>query len=340
MPEAGGARRFDSGCGAVSVAGVPARVTGTVATLDGGTPPAAPWLRSGDASRRRVERVIGAGPRSSAPIRCASRRRRREPVATAALPRVTDPGEGWNGDRDGVRLALSDGPAWLVLAESWSKGWHAYCAARNGDERDLGRTRRRSTASRRAGAPRRTAPRARFAFAPQRLANGRLRALVAAVAAMLAFMLVAVLRRRSGSDTRVRPPSKSPQAPADADADPLVRLPWRFALAAGLAIALAGGFLFALRAGAVLGPLAVLALRAGVSVRRLLLVAASCIAALPLIYLVFPARDRGGNEFGYPNDLVGAHWVALLAVLCLLSAGVLLAGRLRRASASGSRSST
>ena len=89
-----------------------------------------------------------------------------------------------------------------------------------------------------------------------------------------------------------------------------------------------------------LAPLTVLALRAGVGVRRLLLGAATCIGALPLIYLVFPARDRGGNEFGYPNDLVGAHWVALLAVLCLLAAGLLLAVRLRRASASGSRSST
>jgi Ni,Fe-hydrogenase I cytochrome b subunit len=55
---------------------------------------------------------------------------------------------------------------------------------------------------------------------------------------------------------------------------------------------------------------------------------------------VFSARDRGGNEFDYPNDLLGAHWVALLAVLCLLAAGLLLAARLRRASASGSRSST
>jgi hypothetical protein len=60
---------------------------------------------------------------------------------------------------------------------------------------------------------------------------------------------------------------------------------------------------------------------------------------LPLIYLVFPPRTRG-NEFGYPNDLVGAHWVALLAVVCLLAAGVLLALRLRPSSGSGSRSST
>ena len=83
-----------------------------------------------------------------------------------------------------------------------------------------------------------------------------------------------------------------------------------------------------------------LALRAGVSVRRLLIVAATCIGALPLVYIVFPARDRGGNEFSYPDDLLGAHWIAVLAVLCLLGAGLLLAVRLRRASASGSRSST
>jgi hypothetical protein len=98
--------------------------------------------------------------------------------------------------------------------------------------------------------------------------------------------------------------------------------------------------MFALRAGAVLGPLAMLALRAGVSVRRLLVAAVVLVAALPLVYIVFPARDRGGNQFAYSDDLLGAHWIAVLAVLCLLGAGLLLAVRLRRASASGSRSST
>jgi hypothetical protein len=122
-------------------------------------------------------------------------------------------------------------------------------------------------------------------------------------------------------------------------ADPPHRLRWRWALAAGAAVGLTAGFFFALRAGAVLGPLTVIALLAGLTVRRLLTVAAACIALLPLIYLVFPPRVRG-NEFGYPTDLVGAHWVALLAVVCLLGAGVLLAFRLRPSSASGSRSST
>ena len=35
---------------------------------------------------------------------------------------------------------------------------------------------------------------------------------------------------------------------------------------------------------------------------------------------MFPARDRGGNQFGYADDLLGAHWIAVLAVLCLLGA--------------------
>ena len=60
--EDGGAGRFDSGCGVVSVAGVPATGDrhGRHARL--GTPATAPWLRVRDASRRRVERVIRARP--------------------------------------------------------------------------------------------------------------------------------------------------------------------------------------------------------------------------------------------------------------------------------------
>ena len=50
-----------------------------------------------------------------------------EPPARAAStpPRVLDSGHGWNGSRDGVRLDLGDRPAWLVLGESWSRGWRA-----------------------------------------------------------------------------------------------------------------------------------------------------------------------------------------------------------------------
>ena len=70
-----------------------------------------------------------------------------------------------------------------------------------------------------------------------------------------------------------------------------------------------------------LAALTVLALRAGERPPAAG-AATAAIAPLPVIYLVFPARNRGGNEFGYPNDLVGAHWVALAAVLSLLAAGL------------------
>ncbi len=353
VPEASGARSFDSGCGAIRVAGVPARITGKVATLESGR---ALRLRGcGSVTLPAGESSVASDPGQvfrADQIRLASAAP--EPVATAALPRVADPGEGWNGSRDGVRLALNGDPAWLVLAESWSKGWHAYCAARGGEERDLGPPEPIDGFATGWQAPADCAS-ARFAFAPQRAANVAYVISLAAVVAMVGFLLVAAVRRRrgvrppetvaKGSDPQKRSRSSDPSLGLTPPAtppppDPLIHLPWRWALAAGLAVGLAGGFLFALRAGVVLAPLAVLALRAGVSVRRLLLVAATCIGALPLIYLVFPARERGGNEFDYPNDLVGAHWVALLAVLCLLAAGLLLAARLRRASASGSRSST
>ncbi|HEV7844661.1 MAG TPA: alpha-(1-_3)-arabinofuranosyltransferase family protein [Thermoleophilaceae bacterium] len=338
-----GAGRFDSGCGAVTVAGVPTRVSGSVAELESGR---ALRLRGCDA----VRLPAGESSVSSPPgrvfradqVRLASPAP--EPLAGGAEPRVTDPGEGWNGSRDGVRLALN-GPAWLVLGESWSRGWHAYCGARHGDERDLGAPEPIDGFATGWRAPA-DCTRARFAFAPQRAANLAYLLSLAAVAAMLAFLLAAELRRRRAPAAAGGTSGEAPAARAWAalDAvpapDPLLVLPWRFAVAAAVAVGLAGGFMFALRAGAVLVPLTLLALRVGVNVRRLLGVAAASIAALPVIYIVFPGRDRGGNEFGYPNDLVGAHWVALLAVLCLLGAGILLAARLRAASASGSRSST
>jgi len=330
QPRRGGA--FATACGAVTVAGVPARVSGTLQQLDSGR---ALRLRGCG----RVALPAGASTVATPPgelfradhVRLASPAPR--PLATPAGARVTDSGEGWNGSRDGVRLSLA-GPAWLVLAESWSRGWHAYCAGRDGDERDLGAPTPIDGFAVGWRAPAGCA-RARFAFAPQSLATGSYLLSAVAVAVMLAFLVLSLLRHGALREAPAR--GGLAEAPAR---DPLLRLPWSWALAAAVAAGLAGGFVFALRAGAVLAPLTVLALRAGIGVRRLLTTAAVLIAALPLVYLVFPARDRGGNEFGYPDDLIGAHWLAVLAVICLLGAGLLLAVRLRRVSASGSRSST
>jgi hypothetical protein len=312
---------------------VPARVSGTVKDLEAG---AALRVRGCG----RLELPAGASHVSVPPgrvfradaLKLASPAP--NPVATAGGPHVIDPGDGWNGSRDGVRLALT-GPAWLVLGESWSKGWHAYCTGRDGDERDLGTPEPVDGFASGWRAPAGCTT-ARFAFAPQRLANASYAiSAVAAVAMGLFLLFVLLVRRQPETETK----TKNTLLDAIPAADPPLRLAWRRALLAGAAVGLVGGFLFALRAGVVLAPLTVVALRAGVTVRRLLTVATACIALLPLIYLVFPPRTRG-NEFGYPNDLVGAHWVALLAVVCLPAAGVLLALRLRPSSGSGSRSST
>lgn len=325
------AGRFDSGCGAVEVAGVPARVSGTLVQLDAGRA-----LRLRGCERLRMP--AGESNLSSPPgepfradqVRLSSPAPR--PPAGGGTARVLDSGEGWNGSRDGVRLDLP-GPAWLVLAESWSRGWNAMCSTAAGEERDLGDPEPIDGFATGWRAPADCAS-ARFEFRPQALATGSYLLSAAAVLIMLAFLVLALLRHEAARRTERAALEETP------DADPPIRLPWRWALMAGVAAGLAGGFVFALRAGVVLAPLTVLALRAGIGVRRLLVAAALLIAALPLVYLVFPARERGGNEFGYPDDLVGAHWLAVVAVLCLLGAGLLLAVRLRRASASGSRSST
>jgi hypothetical protein len=86
---------------------------------------------------------------------------------------------------------------------------------------------------------------------------------------------------------------------------------------------------FALRAGAVLGPLTVLFLGAGVSVRRLLAVATGGLALLPVLYIAFPPRDEGGFAPDYALDTLGAHWAAVGVVVALGGAASLWAWRLR-----------
>ncbi len=191
--------------------------------------------------RRRV--------RSSGPTTSGSPRRSAGTSAARAgrgvRPRVIDSGHGWNGSREGVRLAL-DGPAWLVLAESWSKGWRAYCTDRDGEETDLGEPEPIDGFASGWSAPA-SCTTARFAFAPQRMATVAYLLSLVAAALMLIFLLVTVVRRTAPGPA-VRAPAELP------DGDRLVRLGWGWAIAAGLAVGLAGGFLFALRAGVVLAP--------------------------------------------------------------------------------------
>ena len=88
--------------------------------------------------------------------------------------------------------------------------------------------------------------------------------------------------------------------------------------------------LFALRVGAVLGPLAVVLLRDGINTRRLVVLAAAGIAVVPAIYLAGLSLDQGGFNFSYANDQLGAHWIAVGAVCCLAAASGIAAHAVRR----------
>jgi hypothetical protein len=64
--------------------------------------------------------------------------------------------------------------------------------------------------------------------------------------------------------------------------------------------------------------------------RRLAALAAVGVAALPVLYLVFPADDKGGYSFEFTSDTMGAHWVADGVVFLLAAAGLLAAVVRRR----------
>jgi uncharacterized membrane protein len=111
----------------------------------------------------------------------------------------------------------------------------------------------------------------------------------------------------------------------------------RWALAIGAVAGLVGAFVFALRAGVVIGPVVALLLWRGVGPAALAVTAGVLTAVvLPAIYLLFPPDDAGGFNSEFAADLTGAHWVAV-AVWVLFAVAVALtvstASRRRRAGA-------
>jgi hypothetical protein len=200
-----------------------------------------------------------------------------------------------------------DGPAWLVLGQSWDRGWRARC-----DGRDLGapepvqgyangwRVEQPCTA-------------VAFAYAPDRPV--KLGMLLSALGA-LALLGFVVLRRR---------PALAPAAAAGPDpvaADRPPRASWRGAAALGAVAAVAGAALIALRAGPVVGLAVLLVARQGVGARPLHLAGVALLGvAVPLVYVLATPEDRGGFASAYATDLIAAHWLAM-AALVLIALGL------------------
>jgi hypothetical protein len=223
-----------------------------------------------------------------------------EPIIEEA-PRggeVLDAGDPGRGERDGVRLKI-DQPSYLVLGESYNRGWRAEC-----DGKDLGEPRPMQgyanawpvePGCRNAG----------FTFAPNRLLPP------ANVISLIACLcLIGVLLRRG-----IRRPEALQTAIEDVA---LRRWPVRKAIAAGLVAAVVLGFVFAIRAGVFMGPAVAVILWRGVGAKQLALAGgALLLVVVPILYVAVPVDDPGGYNTNLAVERIAAHWVGVAAVFLL-----------------------
>jgi hypothetical protein len=97
----------------------------------------------------------------------------------------------------------------------------------------------------------------------------------------------------------------------------VVRWPWPRAIAAGALAAAVLGFVFAVRAGLLLGPAVALILAFGVPARRLALAGGALLAiVVPILYLAVPVRDPGGFNTNLAVERIAAHWVGVAPCSC------------------------
>lgn len=301
-------------CGAMSASGAGWRLrlrpAGDLRALDAGAPLRMASCGPPVALRAGGQDVHAAGA-VFRPLLMRMQSAAPDPLVHAAVytpRRVEAAGDMSRGHYSRVRVQVG-GPSWLVLGESYSSGWRASC---NG--RDL-------------GPPQvvdgfangwRVGPSCRdvaFDFGPQKLVTGGY--VVGAIGCLALLVLLLLRRPRRRARPAVAAPAPRPLAPDDA----AWRLPARRALAAGVLAAAAFGFVFALRAGVVIGPLLALVLWRGASARALTLAAGALLAlVVPLLYLVIPGDDRGGYDTRYAVEHLAAHWVAVAGFVLLLLA--------------------
>lgn len=242
------------------------------------------------------------------------------PVAPAGPGggQVIDSGHEASGAFTNVRVHVG-GPSWLVLAESYSRGWRATC---NGHSLGPPQALDGFANGWRVAAACRTVS---VTFGPQRgVELGYLAGGVSCV--LLAVILILELRRRRRTTAASAPPESSPLlVPA---APPAWRPAPKVAMTVGVVAAGAFGIMFGLRASAVVGPTFALILWRGIPTRLvLLIVGALLVIVVPVLYLAFPGTNQGGYDTGYAAEHMGAHWVtvAAFALLVFALAGDLLA---------------
>lgn len=212
---------------------------------------------------------------------------------------------------DGKVNLVGDG--WLVLGESFSPGWRAWCSDRSGRERELGAPRQIDGFANGWRINGSDCVSARFEFGPQRFADLGYWISGLAGLGLLAFILIGLWRRRgatrnadlgrqhsgkravdlntaTGVELRVAPRPES-SVPATQESRGPRLSAWFFAASA------------------------------------------MCVAVVGLLYVMRPAASAQGINFDYPLDHVVEHWVALAAMIGLITGAALdiLARRSRSA---------
>jgi hypothetical protein len=275
-----------TGCGAL---GLPARDT----TLVGST----------GALRVDGLRLTGAAP---------------SPIARAAVVsggRVLDAGRDDHGGRTGVKVDVR-GPSYLVLGQSFDKGWRATC-----DGRDLGAPRVLQGYAN-AWPVERGCRDVAFSYRPQKLADAGYLISAVGCAALLALLGVGAWRRRRAAATGLAPALPRDPEPLPTPPTP-ARLPLTTAVAIAIPAAVVVGGLFGLRAGAAAAPLLAVLLWRGLSDRTLGLAVLGLLGVVvPAIYagvaLLSGEEILGGNSTRFGADRLAAHWVAVAAFVLLV----------------------
>jgi len=248
------------------------------------------------------------------------------PLPAAPSPGTVLGGKGFDTSAPhDVRLALSR-PAWLVLAESYSAGWRAWCRSADGRERALGKPQPMVGFGN--GWPVTPSCRiVRFAFAAQ--GGATLAYILSGLGCLLLCLVIvvaAIRSRRRGDHGRGRRGLWVLPEPG---------VPRQLSVPSALMAAVGAGGLASLlgwQLGIAVGVVFLVLGLAGLSSKRFLLLACAGLVTVPVLYLIHPVLDQGGFNFSYARQHLDAHWVALTSLACV-GAAALLEARVTRSCA-------